>query len=58
MKSNRSIPNAAVIPVLTYPDVREAVDWLCVAFGFRERTFSESQADVAPEQWGGILQGQ
>lgn len=142
MKSNRSIPNAAVIPVLIYPDVREAVDWLCAAFGFRERlqigeghrsqlsfgdgalivgdvrgdrrpprpgeaahsvlvrvddvdahcerarrggakilmeptsfeygerqynaedfaghhwTFSESQADVAPEQWGGILREQ
>jgi uncharacterized glyoxalase superfamily protein PhnB len=37
MKSNRSIPAATVIPVLTYPDVREAVDWLCTAFGFAER---------------------
>ncbi len=25
------------IPELAYPDVREAVDWLCRAFGFRER---------------------
>lgn len=37
MKTNRSIPNATVIPVLTYPDVREAVAWLCAAFGFVER---------------------
>jgi uncharacterized glyoxalase superfamily protein PhnB len=36
-KSNRSMPEAVVIPVLTYPDVREAVDWLCRAFGFVER---------------------
>jgi uncharacterized glyoxalase superfamily protein PhnB len=34
---NRSVPAATVIPVLAYPDVREAVDWLCEAFGFRER---------------------
>ena len=37
MKSNRSIPSATVIPVLIYPDVREAVDWLSAAFGFIER---------------------
>ncbi|HSZ15066.1 MAG TPA: VOC family protein [Solirubrobacteraceae bacterium] len=37
MKSNRSIPSATVIPVLTYPDVREAVAWLTAAFGFVER---------------------
>ncbi len=38
MKVNRSIPPAAVIPVLVYPDVRAAVDWLTAAFGFVERT--------------------
>jgi uncharacterized glyoxalase superfamily protein PhnB len=37
MKSNRSIPTAIVIPVLIYPDVREAVAWLSAAFGFAER---------------------
>jgi uncharacterized glyoxalase superfamily protein PhnB len=37
MKSNRSIPAATVIPVLIYPDVREAVAWLSAAFGFAER---------------------
>src|SRR5262245_12693912 len=37
MKANRSMPRAAVIPVLIYPDVREAVAWLTEAFGFVER---------------------
>ena len=37
MKPNRSIPTATVIPVLIYPDVRQAVDWLGTAFGFVER---------------------
>jgi uncharacterized glyoxalase superfamily protein PhnB len=37
MRQNRSIPTAAVIPVLIYPDVREAVAWLTAAFGFVER---------------------
>jgi uncharacterized glyoxalase superfamily protein PhnB len=31
------MPSAVVIPVLIYPDVREAVDWLSTAFGFVER---------------------
>jgi uncharacterized glyoxalase superfamily protein PhnB len=37
MKANRSIPAPTVIPVLIYPDVREAVAWLSAAFGFQER---------------------
>lgn len=37
MKPNRSIPASTVIPVLVYPDVREATAWLCQAFGFVER---------------------
>lgn len=37
MKSNRSIPDAVVIPVLQYEDVPKAVAWLARAFGFRER---------------------
>lgn len=37
MKSNRSIPAATVIPVLSYPDVRAAVAWLHASFGFVER---------------------
>lgn len=34
---NRSMPTAVVIPELAYPDVREAVAWLCRVFGFSER---------------------
>ena len=37
MKQNRSLPEATVIPVLVYPDVRAAVAWLSAAFGFVER---------------------
>ena len=39
MKPNRSIPSASVIPVLIYPDVREAVHWLVDAFGLHERVW-------------------
>ena len=37
MKPNRSIPSSTVVPVLIYPDVRAAVEWLTEAFGFAER---------------------
>ncbi len=37
MPANRSMPPAAIIPELAYPDVRAAADWLCRAFGFTER---------------------
>jgi uncharacterized glyoxalase superfamily protein PhnB len=37
MLSNRSIPSATVIPVLAYPDVNQAADWLCRAFDFTVR---------------------
>jgi uncharacterized glyoxalase superfamily protein PhnB len=37
MLANRSVPSAAVIPVLAYPDVNEAARWLCAAFGFSVR---------------------
>ena len=37
MKTNRSVPKATVIPELPYRDVREGAEWLCRAFGFRER---------------------
>lgn len=37
MFSNRSMPDAKVIPVLGYPDVDAAVSWLCEVFGFSER---------------------
>jgi uncharacterized glyoxalase superfamily protein PhnB len=37
MIENRSMPPGSVIPELGYEDVGEAADWLCRAFGFRER---------------------
>ena len=37
MNTNRSMPPGVIIPELPYPDVREAVDWLCHTFGFVER---------------------
>ena len=37
MKPNRSIPSVSVIPELPFPDVREGAEWLCRAFGFKER---------------------
>jgi uncharacterized glyoxalase superfamily protein PhnB len=38
VKRNRSIPPVSVVPMLVYPDVRAAVDWLSQVFGFVERT--------------------
>ena len=35
--NNRTMPPCTVMPVLVYPEVRQAVDWLCNAFGFVER---------------------
>jgi uncharacterized glyoxalase superfamily protein PhnB len=37
LRRNKSMPASAVIPVLLYPSVPEAADWLCKAFGFTER---------------------
>ena len=37
MRTNRSMPHSTVIPVLAYPDVPAATDWLCAAFGFSVR---------------------
>jgi uncharacterized glyoxalase superfamily protein PhnB len=37
MRTNRSMPQSHVIPVLQYPDVGEAIDWLCDTFGFTIR---------------------
>jgi uncharacterized glyoxalase superfamily protein PhnB len=39
MRHNRSIPPAQVISVLTYPDVRAAVDWLRDVFGVVEHVW-------------------
>ena len=37
LKTNRSAPHTAVIPVLYYPDVRKAVEWLTTGLPFAER---------------------
>ena len=37
MLANRSIPRSTVIPELAYPDVGEAIAWLCETFGFTLR---------------------
>ena len=37
LKKNRAAPDTAVIPVLYYPDVRAAVEWLTTALPFVER---------------------
>ena len=37
MLSNRSMPRCTVIPELAYPNIGEATDWLCQAFGFTLR---------------------
>jgi uncharacterized glyoxalase superfamily protein PhnB len=37
VQRNRSVPPPQVIPVLVYPDVREAVAWLEAALGASER---------------------
>jgi uncharacterized glyoxalase superfamily protein PhnB len=58
MKPNRSIPAATVIPVLIYPDVREAVAWLSAAFGFVERVrIGESHRSQLQIGEGGLIVG-
>ena len=37
MRANLSMPAAAIIPVLDYPDVPAAVKWLAEAFAFEVR---------------------
>lgn len=37
MRSNRSMPQAQIIPELAYPDVTAAAEWLSKAFGFAVR---------------------
>jgi len=37
MLSNRSVPPGTAMPVLSYPDVGAAADWLCKAFGLTVR---------------------
>jgi uncharacterized glyoxalase superfamily protein PhnB len=53
MLPNRSAPSATVTPVLIYPDVRAAVEWLESALGFEEKVrigdAHRSQLQVGPD---------
>jgi uncharacterized glyoxalase superfamily protein PhnB len=57
MRVNRSIPPVTVIPVLFYPDVRAAVDWLTAVFGFVERTRigEDHRAQMSIGQDGAVI---
>ena len=57
MRSNRSLPQATVIPVLVYPDVRAAVAWLTAAFGFAERVRigEDHRAQMRVGSDGGVI---
>jgi len=59
MIANRSVPSSTVIPVLAYDDVTQASDWLCRAFGFKERLrIADHRAQLVfgdPASWGGTL---
>lgn len=35
-----------VVPTLRYVDAREAIDWLCNAFGFREHLVVEHEGEI------------
>jgi uncharacterized glyoxalase superfamily protein PhnB len=47
---NRSAPPTTVTPILVYEDVAEAIDWLCRAFGFKERLRAERKGVVGHAQ--------
>jgi hypothetical protein len=42
---NRSAPPCSVVPVLTYPDVADAVDWLTRVFGWEPQAKGADSAD-------------
>jgi uncharacterized glyoxalase superfamily protein PhnB len=59
MLANRSMPPSTVIPVLAYPDVSQAVDWLCNAFGFTLRLrIGDHRAQLNVGNGAVILTGQ
>ena len=50
MVVNRSRPPGTVIPTFFHEDVAQAIDWLCAAFGFKERFRYGPAEDVAAAQ--------
>jgi uncharacterized glyoxalase superfamily protein PhnB len=59
VRENRSVPSAAVVPVLVYPDVRAAVSWLCETFGFAERLRigEDHRAQLSVGDGGAVIVG-
>jgi len=58
---NRSAPTATIVPIVIYEDVTQAIEWLCRAFGFKERLRAErdgvtSHAQLAVAE-GAIMLG-
>lgn len=45
MIANRSAPPGPIVPCLTYDDVPKAIEWLCGAFGFKERLRTPPESD-------------
>jgi uncharacterized glyoxalase superfamily protein PhnB len=67
MLQNRSLPPGSIFPELVYPDLAEAVAWLCSVFGFSERVrighhrsqlVSGEASVIAIGGEGGPVQGQ
>ncbi|MGI8507531.1 MAG: VOC family protein [Solirubrobacteraceae bacterium] len=54
---NRTMPPAAVMPVLVYDDVPAAIDWLCAAFGFSERWRAGDHRAVLEFGGGAVMLG-
>jgi uncharacterized glyoxalase superfamily protein PhnB len=56
MLSNRSMPRSIVIPELAYPNIGEAIDWLCKAFGFTLRIrIGDHRAQLNVDGGGAIV---
>ena len=51
MLTNRSAPDATVVPILVYADVSKAIEWLTSAFGFVERLRVEHDGVVSHAQF-------
>jgi uncharacterized glyoxalase superfamily protein PhnB len=58
MTDNRTMPPATLFPVLVYPDVGAASDWLCGAFGFSERWRAGSHRALLEFRTGAVMLGE
>jgi uncharacterized glyoxalase superfamily protein PhnB len=55
--TNRTMPRATVMPVLTYEDLAAAIDWLSDAFGFVERWRADDHRAFLEYEGGAIMLG-